>query len=144
MMAPKSLRRLRSCRRGFSLVEMLVVLAILGLLIGLVSPFVAPREGQDLRTLAHAVAADLRLLRDEAIRHSATTRFALAEGGYVLRPSGRAKPLPARLWPDTEYVIDFFPDGSSTGGVLSLVRNGSTARIVIRAFDGHVQLHDRN
>src|SRR4051812_30879073 len=97
MSTAKPLRQSPSGIRGFSLVEMLVVLAIIGLLISLVSPYLASREGQDLRTRVHAVATDLRLLRDEAIRHNAATRFELTEGSYVLRPVERTKPLPPQF-----------------------------------------------
>jgi general secretion pathway protein H len=147
-------RRPRPDTGGFTLVEMLVVLAIVGLVIMIAPPLLRSGEGRDLRATAHAVSADLRLLRDEAIRRDAMTTFAPVETGYILRPSGRVKPLPvgiamtfeasaSRLLPDARDLIDFFPDGSSTGGVLSLARNGSIARVLIRGVDGRVQLHDQ-
>lgn len=145
------LQRSRRDASGFTLVEMLVVLAILGLLITLAPPLVRSGGGSDLHAIAHAVAADLRLLRDEAIRRDATTTFVPLANGYVLRPSGRTKPLPAgialtleaapsTLLPDAGGLIDFFPDGASTGGALSLSQSGSIARVLIRGLDGRVRL----
>jgi general secretion pathway protein H len=139
--------------RGFTLVEMLVVLAIIGLMVAIVPPMMRSRESGDLRAIAHATAADLRLLRAEAIRRDMTTAFMPLATGYALQPSGRTRSLPAgvaldfaaspsRLLPDGSGAIDFFPDGSSTGGVLSVSWNGSVARVLIRGVDGRVRLYE--
>jgi general secretion pathway protein H len=138
--------------RGFTLVEMLVVLTVIGLMVAIVPPLMRLRAG-DPRPIAHAIAADLRLLRDEAIRRDQITTFVPRATDYGLRPSGQTKSLPAgialdfaaapaRLLPDAGELIDFFPDGSSTGGVLSVRRGESVARVLIRSFDGRVHLHE--
>jgi len=138
--------------RGFTMVEMLVVLAILGLLAMLALPRIGSGKGAELRAAAHAMAADLRRLRDEAIRRDVTTALVPLAAGYALGSSGPTRALPAgialtvesaptRLLPDRGDLIDFFPDGSSTGGVLTLSRNGSIVRVLVRGVDGRVRLH---
>jgi general secretion pathway protein H len=137
--------------RGFTLIEMLVVLAIIGLMVAIVPPMMRSRG--DLRATAHAIAADLRLLREEAIRRDMTIIFVPLANGYAVRPSGQTTLLPAgltldftpppsRLLPDTRDLIAFFPDGTATGGVLSVSRSGSVARVLIRGLDGRVRLND--
>jgi general secretion pathway protein H len=145
-------RRAKHEMSGFTLLEMLVVLAILSLIVTVVPPLIRAVAGPNARSVGHAVAADLRLLRDEAIRQDAITAFVPDDKGYVLKPSGQAKHLPAGLalsfdaapsylLPATD-VIEFFPDGSATGGVLRLVRKGLAVRILVRSVDGRVRFDD--
>src|SRR5262249_16934325 len=82
--------------RGFTLVEMLVGLAIIGLMVAIVPPMMRSREG-DPRPIAHAIASDLRLLREEAIRRDQTTTFVPRATGYLLRPSDQTRSLAAGI-----------------------------------------------
>ena len=96
-----------------------------------------------------------RLLREEAIRRDMTATFVPLATGYALRPSGRTRSLPAnialgfaappaRLLPDARDLIDFFPDGSSTGGGLGITRNGSRRDILVDWLTGRISMHDRH
>jgi len=55
------------CARGFTLLELLVVLVIAGLLLGLVAFNAMPSERQALQTEVQRIALLLQLARDEAI-----------------------------------------------------------------------------
>jgi general secretion pathway protein H len=138
---------------GFTLLEVLVVLAILGLLTTLVMPPLRLNEGARLREQVHSLAADIRLARQEAIRRGVPTAIVPAATGYLLQPSGRTTNLfsgftvtaqagQAHLVPQPDDRIRFFPDGSSTGGTLSVGSSRSRISITIRGIDGKVWLND--
>jgi general secretion pathway protein H len=116
--APKPPALPRSLPRGFTLIEMLVVLA----LIALVATLALPRLGSPPSMAAH-----------ERLRGALAI---LAEARQAAVESGRPQALdPATLGPRTRYVsavgpsdrILFFPDGSSTGGTLTLAPGRSIA-----------------
>jgi general secretion pathway protein H len=67
--------RLRARARGFTLVELLVVMVIIGITLGLVSVNALPSPEQDLRKDAQRIALLLQLARDEAIVRDAPVAF---------------------------------------------------------------------
>lgn len=139
---------------GFTLMEMLVVLAILGLLSVVALPRLRLDEGARSRALVHALVVDVRLARHDAMRRGVITGIVPTSGGYLLEPSGRIQHLPdgvslrtepmsAQLVPDAQKGIRFFPDGSSTGGIFALHQGNLVTRMAVRGIDGKVRLHER-
>lgn len=138
---------------GFTLVELLVVLALLGLLLGIfVGPLARP-VGPEIR-LAKA-AGDIRdglaRTRTEAIVAARETLFVLdlAARRYTAG-AGAAGSLDPTLDLTVEAaavetygkdlaVIRFFPDGRSTGGRIALAAEGRQRRITIDWLTGRAR-----
>ncbi len=127
--------------RGFTLIEMLVVLVILGLSIALIlARGPAQSGGFDLQSAAETVAQQLRLARSEAI---ATDRITTFTGNTALPPevamamttATGGKPRPLR-------AISFAPDGSSSGGRVVLIARGHERQILVDWLTGRISLAD--
>ena len=139
---------------GFTLIEILVVLVILGLSIALiVSRGPARSTGFDLRATAGDIAQQLRLARSEAIATDRLTRFTLDPTDRRYETNGVAGPLlPPELAltmmtvtggkPRPLAAITFAADGSSSGGRVVLVAGASAVTVVVDWLTGRVSVAD--
>lgn len=123
--------------RGFTLIEMLVTLAIAGLIAGISFPAIERMIArQEFASTAAMLGLALRSARAEAVREGATVYFALSADG---RSFGDAQRLP-----DTMTLalpsggIAFFEDGTSTGGTLLLTGNGASFRLEVNGATGAI------
>ena len=138
---------------GFTLIEMLVVLGILALVIGLSAGLGrAPGGASKMRFAANEIAAALRLARSQAIisGRKSELSFDLAGHSWQLR-AGMRHALPAgvtaRLLTIRDEVVDgavarigFWPDGSSSGGRLTLEGEGRRITVGVDWLTGRVSL----
>jgi general secretion pathway protein H len=112
---------------GFTLIEMIVVLAILGMMIGLVVTR-GPLHSQhlDAEAAARGLAGALRVARGQAIAQHRPVVVTVAANGYRVdgEPS-HAVPTDVALSGDA--TIRYAPDGSSSGGTIAV--RGGTGRI---------------
>ncbi|TVQ86573.1 MAG: type II secretion system protein GspH [Chromatiaceae bacterium] len=143
-------------RRGFTLVELLVVLAIAGLMLALTPPLIgAALPGVELKGAARRTAAALRLTREIAIAEGRSAAWVLDLTGrrYHLDGDTRGGRLPAgielqltaaeaELQSETLGGIRFFPDGSSTGGRVVLQRAGRGYQVGVNWLTGRVLIAD--
>lgn len=96
-------------QHGFTLIEILVVLAILGILMGIVGlSYLRSIRAAEVREGANQIAADLRAARSSAQRRSTPGAFKWAGTGsltgYTLEiPSGTATPKTASLPPGVTF-----------------------------------------
>ena len=122
--------------RGFTLVELIVVIAVMVLMLAAVPVLMSGGwTGVSLNASARSVADALRQARSEAVMSSRDVAFRLdpTKAQFVLEP-GNAD---ARLVGDVELSLDpegvtaivFHPDGSSSGGTV-IVRNDQESRHV--------------
>jgi prepilin-type N-terminal cleavage/methylation domain-containing protein len=119
---------------GFTLLEMLVAVAILALISGIAFPRLQILLGrQTLAEARGAVALAVARARSEAIRRDLPTRITLSEPDHRLLVSRiAATPLPAGAtldWPRDGLVI--YGDGSSNGARGRVGAGAATTRFAV-------------
>ena len=85
----------RWARPAFSLIELLIVIAILGILIAVASPYLSTNVPAQLQMAADTVAGDLEYSRGLAVANNSNYRvtFSPATNSYVLKHSGAVAAL---------------------------------------------------
>lgn len=143
---------LRSRGKGFTLVELLVALAIMVLLVASV-PIALNRMVPGRRVVATAdqLIADIRWLQGESLRTGQRTRLAVQANGYSLEVSGStvkavrvaatmALNLRGRGEQRAMSQLVMFPDGTASPGRLDIVDSGRRAAIEISMLTGRARL----
>jgi general secretion pathway protein H len=161
---PKTLPGARSAspvwqpQRGFTLVELLVVLAIGAMLIGLVPmAFNKLQEGSQYRGTVRALVIGLRQARQQAVSTGQTVVYQIDLNQRQFGLQGQAqRPLPSRMEVKTVVgqlnaapandvaMMVFFPEGGSTGGSIELARpSGDGVRIRVDWLLGQITQEPR-
>lgn len=115
--------------RGFTLIEVLIVLALMGVLAALVLPSTNPSLHDQLRAAGHIVAADLAYARSLAVTHGSSYRvtFDSQANRYILEHAGASGPLDTL--PDTALRDPDDPPNQMIVDLDQLPQVGSTVRI---------------
>ncbi len=144
----------RSGERGFALIEILCVLAIVGLLAAIILPAI-PRGTTRAKLESYAVetAALLMADRNAALRRQiqVTTQIDAPSRSIRSGASGRVIGLPSDVTLDAMLAsrcadrnagrsIDFFPSGMSCGGVIALARPGMGYEVRVNWLTGGVDI----
>lgn len=138
---------------GFTLLEMVVALVILGLATVLVLPDRLGGGGAvELKAAAREVASGLRRTRDAAITTNSETVFTVDVAGRSWRAvDGRERPVPraagisvvtakSEILNSGAADIRFFPEGGSTGGGIRLERGGQIYTIKVDWLTGRIEV----
>lgn len=131
----------RSFESGFTLLEVLVILAILSLIAGIAFPTVEKAmRRQSFVEAAARFEASLHAARAEAIRGDARVRFAVSADRRDFGFRGSVDRLPDGLVADaSQGAIDFYGDGSATGGIASITGSKLQRRWQVRAATGTIE-----
>lgn len=151
---PSPRRAIRSISSGFTLLELVVVLALATALIAIVPPLItAAIPGVELKSSSRRIAAGLRLAREEAIRTGRDIAFTLdleqrsyrIDGNF--RKIGLPKGLDLKLTAAESEMreqkigsVRFFPDGSSTGGRIVIAREDSGWQVGVQWLTGRIRM----
>ena len=140
--------------RGFTLIELLVVMVIGLMLVALVPPlFSSGVSSAEFKGAARRLAAGLRYARGYAISHNEQAVLTLDLEQRVFTVTGRKRPqqlpeqLEIELYTAKSELIDakqgrirFFPDGSSTGGRVTLIREEDKYEVDVSWLTGRVAI----
>lgn len=152
----KRLERQPVRQAGFTLLELLVVLAIAGLTLTVVPPlFSNAMPTLTMRGEARDIALVLSYTRGQAITRNLTQEVRLLpdQGLYIVGEKSRRHFLPndIKLSVENGILLDelsgeqavrFFPDGSASGGVISLSNAQRRYELEINWLTGRVQTRE--
>jgi general secretion pathway protein H len=139
--------------RGFTLVEIMVVMVIIALVMGLVATSMARSiSGAEARAASRNLVASLRYTRARAIIDKKEQVFQVNTENRSYQAPGRKQiTLPkgvevsittarSELTSESVSGIRFFPDGGSTGGHIELLVNEREYRVNVAWLTGETHL----
>ncbi|MGI9499847.1 MAG: GspH/FimT family pseudopilin [Geminicoccaceae bacterium] len=145
---------MKSGERGFTLLELLVVLVIIGLAASLIPGFTPGRGSSTaLDHAARTMASGLRDVRETAIRQNQGVIFLVDVESRQFRPGAGAQLIQIdgdialdmrtarqEQISETGGGIRFFPDGSSTGGRVVLAAGSQRRTVEVDWLTGDVSV----
>jgi len=139
---------------GFTLLELLIVLAIAAAAFAMVGPQVSSGlSTMKLNTAANDMASALRFARSRAVSSIREAEFFLDVEGHRYRVTGRQKEYrvpesihlklltaESEILDEGKGIIRFFPDGSSTGGRVTLEAGARKRLVDVNWLTGHITI----
>ncbi|QND75283.1 GspH/FimT family pseudopilin [Tardiphaga robiniae] len=140
------MKRCSRASAGFTILEMLVVLGIMGLSLAAMVMARPDSSGARVNVAARSVAATLRLARARAIERNTDMLVVVDTDQATVGFSGAARPLPRGVRVALTVAasernggqggLRFYPDGQSTGGDIELRIDNRVARVAVDWLTG--------
>ena len=158
---------LTSCGRGFTIIEILIVVVIIAIAAMIAVPMIGSADSMQVRSAADVIAADLEYARSMAIsrQREYTVVFNASNESYQLEDSSGIIEHPVKK--GFQYVVNFgsssqlnkidivdagfggasrisfSPAGApSSGGVIQLQAGGTSATISVEPVTGFIMISD--
>ena len=143
----------KTTARGFSLLEVLLVLVMAGIIMGVVATSLS--DGPVLRKSARDVAASLRHARSIAILQQMQVVWSMNieskefwthgndkgdQRDFHATVSAKINTAASEVVSSSQGNIRFFPDGSSTGGSVELTAREQTYKVNVEWISGRVSV----
>ncbi len=148
---------LQSSSRGFSLLEMLLVIVVIGIASGAVGYGMSRQlNSVKIKNVSRDLVAALRYTRGQAIVKQEEKILILDVQNRSYQADGKAEiQLPKEIdlklltaareqLEEGKGAVRFFPDGSSSGGRITINRGARTWRIEIAWLTGEVALREED
>jgi general secretion pathway protein H len=142
---------------GFTLIEAMVALAIIGFILTLAMPMMSGGQGgAELRSAADTISGALRAARSRAVAQNHEEVFLVdADRAQYRAPGAAVVSLPRNvqlmLFTTAQEQISsgigairFYPDGSSTGGGVSLIKGAARYDVLVNWLTGRVSTDDQH
>lgn len=142
----------RFAQQGFTLIELLTVVLIMSIVMSIVGPMYKGGQKSDLNVLGRKLASELRYARSMAISKGETSAivFDFAKKNYQLQGKKEQNSLPEEV--NAKFTLDladinsdngkiyFYPDGSSSGGIIELEKAGRHIKVVASWLSGGISV----
>lgn len=137
---------------GFTILEMLVVIMILALMTTIAGVNLQGKERNNLESVARILMTDLRYVRSRALVGSVDTEitFDVVAKNYFFYDAKISRKLPQTM--SISLTVDkknldgnrakiiFYPDGSSSGGKISLTKDNRELEVSTAWLNGYVSV----
>ena len=139
--------------RGYTLIELLAVILILSIIMSVVGPMYKANNKSDVKVIARKLASELRYARSLAISQGQKKAviFEFNKRSYHIRGGKEVSTIPDNVKMNLifDFVnvnkkngrIDFYPDGSSSGGTVALENKGRKIEVVTSWLHGTVSVN---
>jgi general secretion pathway protein H len=141
----------RARQSGFTLIEMIAVIVLVGIIVGIVvSSFSRGLSGAKIQAASRDVVAALRYTRGQAIVKGKETTFNIDLANNTYQAPGKGsvqlpKTMRLNLYTaaqeqtgESSGQVRFFPDGASTGGHISVLMERTEWRINVDWLTGAI------
>jgi general secretion pathway protein H len=140
---------------GFTLLEMMLVLVVAAVLAAVAVPNMQPAiTNMQLRAATQDIASALRHTRGQALSRGREAEFVLNVQKHFYRVAGRQKPYVLAesvklslftadfLMDEGQGSIVFYPDGSASGGRVTLEGAGKTRLVDVNWLTGNIVIRE--